>query len=213
MFRERAMRRILLGALILGFAVSLQAQSLVEVSRREKARRESLKGRLPVVITNKDLIALRKAPAVFSPVSAVVPEAAEGATPSVSGGPESPRGGPDRAPAPSGSRRLIPRVLPSGPSLVGEDGSPGGMSAGDLESRLRAAREEAELLTTKMNALQQKFYRNDDMTPREIIERQIAETFAQIEQAREAESKLLEEIEKRKAADDKRRRERDSVPR
>ncbi len=205
------MRKIVLGALIFGFALSLQAQSLVEVSRREKARRESLKGRMPVVVTNKDLDAERRAPAVSTPVS---PEAAEGVLPSVSRGPQAPAGGPDRAPAaPTGNRRITPRVAPSGPSLVGDDGSPGGVSAGDLESRLRAAREAVELLTTKMNALRQKFYRNDDMTPRELIERQIAETFDQIEQARETESKLLEEIEKRKAADDRKRRELDSVPR
>ena len=205
------MRKIVLGAFIFGFALSLQAQSLVDISRREKARRESLKGRMPVVITNKDLDAVRKAPAVSFPVSI---EAAEGVLSSFSGGHQASAGGPDRAPAPpSGGRRIIPRVAPSGPSLVGNDGSPAGVSAGDLESRLRAAREAVDLLTTKMNALRQKFYRNDDMTPLYIIERQIAETYDQIEQARKTESKLLEEIEKRKTADDRKRRELDSGPR
>jgi hypothetical protein len=207
---ERAMRTMLRAAVILVFAVSLQAQSLVEVSRREKARRESLKGRLPVVVTNKDLAAVRRAPAVSPSVSEQAPE---GVLPDGSDGPQGPKGVPAKPAPPSGGRRLMPRVAPSGPSLVGDDGSPGGVSAGDLESRLRAAREAVDLLTTKMNALRQKFYRNDDMTPLYIIERQIAETYDQIEQARETESKLLEEIEKREAADDKRRREHDSGPR
>lgn len=205
------MRKIFAAALILGFAVSLQAQSLVELSRREKARRESFKGCLPAVVTNNELAALRKAPAVSSPAPDTAPQEA---IPTVAGGPTG-SGWAAASPAtPSRSRRIVPRVLPSGPSLVGEDGSPRGPStAADLESRLRAVREEADLLTTKMNGLRQRFYRNDDMTPRDIIEREIAETYARIDKARETESALLEEFEKRKAAKDERPQGRDSGPR
>jgi hypothetical protein len=208
---EHDMRKIFAAALILGFAASLQAQSLVELSRREKARRESFKGRLPAVVTNNELAALRKAPAMSSPAPDTAPQEA---IPTVAGGPRGPGGEAAGPMAPSGGRRIVPRVLPSGPSLVGEDGLPGGPStAGDREARLRAVREEADLLTTKMNGLLQRFYRNDDMTPRDVIEREIAETYARIDKAREAESALLEELEKQKAAKDERPRGRDSGPR
>jgi len=205
------MRKIFAAALIIGFAASLQAQSLVELSRRERARRGSFKGRLQAVVTNSDLDGLRKSPAMSSPPSEQAPA---GSYPAGAGEPQGPGGAATSPAAPSRSRRIVPRVLPSGPSLVGEDGSPGGPStAADLESRLRAVREETDLLTTKMNGLLQRFYRNDDMTPRDVIEREIAETYAKIDKAREAESALLEELEKQKAAKDERSRERDSGPR
>jgi len=204
------MRKILAAALIVGFASSLQAESLVELSRREKARRESLKGRLPAVVTNKELAGLRKSPAVSSPTPEQAPE---GAFPTGADGPQGPGGAAASSATPSRSRRIVPRVVPSGPSLVGEDGSPGGNSAEDLQSRLRAVREEADLLTTKLNGLRQRFYRNDDMTPRDVIEREMAETYAGIEKVREKESALLEELETRKAAKPERPRGRDSGPR
>ncbi len=58
------MKRALMVLAVVGLAASLEAQSLVELAKREKERREGLRGRHAVVIRNRDLLLVRKAPAV-----------------------------------------------------------------------------------------------------------------------------------------------------
>ncbi len=58
------MKRAALFVVVFGLAASLGAQSLADLAKQEKARRESLKGRHAVVVRNADLLKIQKAPAV-----------------------------------------------------------------------------------------------------------------------------------------------------
>lgn len=42
----------------------LQSQSLVDIAKKEKERRESLKGRKAIVVTNEDIANIKKTPAI-----------------------------------------------------------------------------------------------------------------------------------------------------
>ncbi len=174
----------------------LEAQSVAELARLEKARREGLARRPIVVITNADLDNLRKTAAMGAPVTAPEP------TPSVETTDEA--GIPaesEPVPAPSQPIRIQPRVVRNGPALVDAKGSPISTSTvRNLEAGLRAVREKIDLLETKLTALQQRFYLNNDMTPQDLLQQEIDETFKKLEAARAEEAKLLEEQDRLESA-------------
>src|SRR5512137_854251 len=58
------MKRALVVLAVLVLTTSLGAQSLVELAKREKARRESFKGRHAAVITSRELLLVKKTGAV-----------------------------------------------------------------------------------------------------------------------------------------------------
>ena len=58
------MKRALIFLAVIGFAASLGAQSLVELAKREKERRESFRGRHAVFVKNLDLLQVKKVAAV-----------------------------------------------------------------------------------------------------------------------------------------------------
>jgi hypothetical protein len=64
MRREISMKKAMVFLVMLGFAATLGAQSLAELARLEKARRNSLGDRKAPVITNLDLLRVMKKPAV-----------------------------------------------------------------------------------------------------------------------------------------------------
>jgi hypothetical protein len=168
------MKRVLITTLFLALVASLYGQSVSELARLEKARREALKGNRAKVITNADLAAVRKTPAVIvvtpeSPgenPSGIISQDSSGQASGVSG---------DN----SGPVVMVPTVARNGPALFGKDGSEDQASPSnsrDLESRLRATEELIDLLTTKMNALMQEANNLDTMTPKDAIQKQIDET-------------------------------------
>lgn len=188
------MKRLLIFAAVLALAASLGAQSLAELAKQEKARRESLKGRRAVVITNAGLMRVKKLPAVevvppeaesSDGVAAEEDQAMEPAT-------VTDEGGPTNLPSGSGapqSRRITPAVAPNGPLITGEADRDQADAGGTLEARLKAANDLVDLLTTKMNALRQQFENQDAMVPGYVIQQQLDETNqrllkAQAQQAR-----------------------------
>lgn len=177
----------------------LEAQSVAELARLEKARREGLARRPIAVITNADLDGLRKTAAMGAPIAA--PEQAPTAeTMDEAGIPAESESEPVPAPSES-ARRILPRVVRNGPALVDAKGSPIiALTGRNLEAGLRAVREKIDLLETKLTALQQRFYRNDDMTPQGLLQQEIDETFKKLESARAEEAKLLEEQERLESA-------------
>ena len=54
------MKKALIFLAVLGLTASLGAQSVVELAKREKERREGLKGRHAVVVNNQDLLRVKK---------------------------------------------------------------------------------------------------------------------------------------------------------
>jgi hypothetical protein len=194
------MKRVFIVLAVIGLAASLGAQSVAELAKREKERRESLKGRSAVVVRNHDLLKVKKVPGVevASPdtltgepdqalgedVAADSTNVAEPVSPSGSG-------------APSG-RRITPRVAAAGPALMGDDAAAGQSTSGaTLEAQLKAADELVDLLTTKMNALRQQYEYQDAMVPGYVIQEQIAETNQRLVKAQVQQARIQAEMKKR----------------
>ncbi|MGZ7065946.1 MAG: hypothetical protein ACXVI6_06300 [Candidatus Aminicenantales bacterium] len=179
-------------ALFLIAAGSLSAQSVVELSRQEKARREGFKGNRVRVVTNFDLTAVRKTPAVtIVPDLAAEPNSAEeDREPSAGLG----SNGANAAPV----RTIVPNVLPSGPTVFasGDSSDPASSaSARTPEARLKAANEQVDLLTDKMNILLQESNNLNTMTPRDVIMQQIDDTSQKLAKAQDEVARLKAQIE------------------
>ena len=158
------MKKILLVVAVVGLSASLGAQSLAELARKEKARREALKGRHAVVIRNSDLLAVQKTPAVE--VTRIEEyDLGEGAEAEAS---DIPYPG-----IPQGDT-IIPRVTAPGPVFMGDGAAPS--SSKDLQAQLEDAKVQVDLLTTKMNALRQQYEYQDAMVPGYVIQQQMDET-------------------------------------
>jgi len=196
------MKRILLILAVIGLVASLGAQSVTELAKREKARRESFKGRHAAVIKNADLLRVRKVPGVeVSDPDAAVGEAAldetQGVEPTTVSSDTEPSVSPSGSGAPSG-RRIVPRVAADGPSIMGDAATPDQAASGKtLEAQLNAANELVDLLTTKMNALRQQYEYQDAMVPGYVIQQQIDETNQRLVKAQAQEARIKAEMEKR----------------
>jgi len=189
------MKRIIALASFVILVGSLWADSLVELSRREKARRESLQGKHARVVTNEDLALVRKSLAVISSPEPAFESIGPAATDTPISGELS-----QRTLKSAPAIRMVPTVTKHGPLLFknkqGADGQ--AASDGSLESRLKAAQDLVSLLTTKMNALWQEFYNMSTMTTQDSIQQQIDETYQKLTRAQEEESRLKSELEKSK---------------
>ncbi len=183
------MKKVLIVLGVIGFTASLAAQSVVDLAKREKERRESLKGRHAVVVTNADLFLVKKTPAV------------EVANPGEAGGREAQAG--EQAVPPPGSgasqgRRIVPRVSADGPAIMGDGASIDQSTSGQaLEAQLKSANDLVDLLTTKMNALRQQFEFQDAMVPGYVIQQQIDETYQRLVKAQAQQARIQAEMDKR----------------
>lgn len=186
------MKRILVVTIFVALVGSLYGQSVSDLARREKARREALKGNRAKVVTNVDLAAVRKTPAVI----VVNPDSAEESNASGIAGQDPSgltSGGTGDA---SGPVVMVPTVAKNGPVLMGNsDSADAAASAGDAESRLKAANELIDLLSTKMNALMQESNNLNTMTPKDVIQRQIDETNRKLIRVQDEAARLKDQIE------------------
>jgi hypothetical protein len=196
------MKRFFIVLAVIGLAASLGAQSVAELAKREKERREGLKGRHAVVVKNHDLLQVKKLPGVE--VSAIPQETGEVAAAEGQGGePMTVAGADESAVPPSGSgapsgRRITPRVAAAGPTLMGDGAATDqSTSGGTLGVQLKAAQELVDLLTTKMNALRQQYETQDAMVPGYVIQEQIAETNQRLVKAQAQEARIRSEMEKK----------------
>jgi hypothetical protein len=169
------------------------AQSLAELSRKEKERRAALKGKVTVV-TNDDLGNVKKQSAITMTQTGTAAEEGQGAQstePSVKR-PSTPTDG--RPPfninsaAVRGDARASSAISPA-------------MSDGEsqqtrmqLEESLSAAGEAVDLLTTKMKALWQQFYNMDTMGTRDKVQLEISETNEKLLKAQEDKARAEEEL-------------------
>jgi hypothetical protein len=186
------MKRVIVVAIFAALVTSLYGQSVADLAKREKARRESLGAKRAKVVTNADLAAVRKTPAL------VVrnPDSAEEANPSGVVGADAsgvvPAGSTDN----SGAVVMTPRVVRDGPGLFADSASPGGPSSGaDAAARLKAAEDLIDLLTTKINALMQQANNLDSMTPKDAIQKQLDETNQKLLRVQDEAAKLRSQIE------------------
>jgi len=193
--RKMNLRRLVSAAIVLLLAVSAGlGQSLVEAAKKEKERRAAYKNKPASVLTNDALARLNKQ-AAFSTSS---PEAVA-AEPEPSAEPM--EAGPGQPENSNISRTIIPQVSTVQPTPLADQNvdSTGGGRTGDLESRWQKAKEYADLLELKLNALWQEFYSMDDMTSRDKIQQEISLTFEKYTRAREEEAKALADFEKQKS--------------
>jgi hypothetical protein len=178
------MKKALIFLAVLGLTASLGAQSLADLAKREKERREALKGRRVVVVKNADLLRVQKLPAVeIAYPDGVGGEADQPVSPSDSGAPV---------------RQIVPRVVADGPKIMGDSESVDPFSSGGtLEAQLKSATDLVDLLTTKMNALRQQFEFQDAMVPGYVIQEQIIETNQRLVKAQAQLAKIQAEMEKK----------------
>jgi len=174
----------------------LSAQSLAELSKKERERRAAAKGKTTIV-TNDDLGKIKKKPAVSSGQPAKTgeedqaenPEAAvETVTP-----PEGENAQPQQA-TPPGVEQTPPEQAPPSdqePVLTDEQFN---ARKTELEDRWNKAQEMVDLLTMKMNGLWQEFYSLDDMTARDRIQQQISENYEKLLKAQQDEAAAKEEL-------------------
>ncbi len=151
----------------------LFSQSLAELAKKEKERREKLKGKKGAVITNAELKKTQKKPAVTTSRTAATVEST-------------------RSPSSTQLKRPPGKTKPGATSELDKTGA--AVSRADLEQKSARAQEYIDLLTTKMNALWQEFYSMDDMKDRSNIQRQIAETFQKLEKAKEDAANAKKEL-------------------
>ncbi len=156
----------------------LFSQSLAEIAKKEKERREKLKGKKTVVITNADLGKVKRKSALTTD------RAAAPVTPAT---PPDKSSGMDTA-EPTGESAVPPAKKAATP----EQTEP---SFEEYQVRYFKAREYTQLLTVKLRGLWQEFYSMDDMTDRSTIQKQIAETSQQIQEAQKAEAIAKKEAE------------------
>jgi len=190
---KKILAALFLPLLIVSF---LSAQSLAELSKKEKERRAALKGK-GTVVTNDDLGKVKKKPAVSSGQPAKTgeegqaenPEAAvETVTP-----PEGENAQPQQASPPGVEQTPPEQAPPAGQEPVLTDQQINAEKT-LLEDQLNKANELVDLLTMKMNILWQQFYNMDNMGTRDKIQLEISETYDKLLKAQEGQVRAEEEL-------------------
>jgi hypothetical protein len=165
----------------------LSPQNLVEAAKKEKERRESLKGKTAVVVTNADLAKVKKQQALVAPVlpaESLLPPSAGSAGEIQEAAGQTP---------PAVSTLSSQELLAEAQKKVEE-------KRAELETKWTAAKERVELLTLKMTALQQQLYSFNSMVSKDSIQQQINETYQKLQDAQAEEAKAKDELDKFSAA-------------
>lgn len=155
------------------FSSVLFSQSLVELAKREKERREKLKGKKGHLVTNVDLVKLKKRPSISIPQPVVVEEEGQEIM--------------------AEEKKASPEKAETATTAESEQIEPQ-KEISDLEEKWKKVKEYSDLLSLKMNGLWQEFYSLDDMISRDHIQREISETYLKLLKSREDEKKAKEEL-------------------
>jgi hypothetical protein len=148
---KRILSAIFLSLVLASFAA---AQTMAEAAQKEKERREELKGKAVVVVTNADLSKTRKK------VSAAGPAAESDAVAKIAG---------DAAATADARQAEIDKKYAE-------------MKA-DLEAKAASAKERAELLDLKLKSLQQRFFTFNSMQTKDKIQQEIAQAYQMLQAA------------------------------
>ncbi len=171
---KKALCAILL-PLILASAAT--AQSLVEAAQKEKERRETLKGKPGVVVTNADLSKTKKKPAVAVPAAGAAAEGPAGTQ--AEGG----------AAGAAEAKRLEAAHQAEIQKRFDE-------KKAELEAKAALSKERTELLDLKLKSLQQQFYSFGNMQTKDLIQKQIAETYQTLQTAAAEQARARDELDK-----------------
>ena len=197
--REIMAKKIMIILLFLSFCAPFwllaQEQDVVELAKKEKARRENLKGKEIKLITNEDLQKLTKTPAIIIPNE----------TPANTENQENqqPQSQPGNYTPPVVHRVTVENPAPN--RSADSQAPRVDVSDNSLEAAWKKAKEYVELLTLKMNALWQQFYALTDMQTKESVQREISDTYEKLLKAQEEETRLRqayeEQINQKKSAE------------
>ncbi len=164
--------------------VLAQEENLTELARKERERRESLKGKKVRVVTNKDLEKLTKTEALTLP-----PKTSEAAGEEDLSLPAKAQATEAQPSTPSTVHRVNVEQPPQG-SGGAVQGATGNQDIVSLEEAWKKAREYVDLLTLKLNSLWAEFYGQSDMKSKDYIQMQISETYDKLTRAQEEEARL-----------------------
>jgi hypothetical protein len=168
--------------LLLVIPALTSAQSLVEAAKKEKERREKLKGRISIVVTNADLAKTAKKPAV------VTPQQPEQNPPPAAAPPE-----PYGTSAPRSQFKAAAAARAEAQKQYEA-------RKAEFENAWATTKEKVDLLTLKMKTLWQQFYTFNSMTTKDAIQREISDTYQKLQAAQAEEIKAKEELDQFSAA-------------
>jgi hypothetical protein len=161
----------------LALASLLCSQSLVELAKKEKARRAKLSKQKTVVITNTNISQYRKNPAVTTTSGTAAQSQSQPRVETEAKAPARREGGEPAVKTATAVRKENPV---------------------EMQKNLDKAQEYVELLTLKMNALWQEFYSMDDMTSRDSIQQRLDSTYKQLQKAQADEEALRKKADAKK---------------
>jgi len=152
----------------------VHSQSLAELAKKEKERRENFKSKKVRLVTNDDLKKFNRTTTVIA-TQAANPKAVK-----------------SNIPAPP---QQIPVII--SPKSRNRDRS-GVKKENELEKKYQEANKQVGLLTLKMRALWQHFYSMPDLTPKNQIQQQISLTYLQLQKAQEDAERLKKQLDAQK---------------
>ncbi len=171
-------KRILWGGCVLVlFSSLLFSQSLFEVAKKERQRREKLKGKKSLLVTNVDLARVKRAPAVSVPQTRTRQEQTRSMIP---------------AQETSARAETSSREYDEADKMEYQD------PRKDPETKLKEARERAELLIFKMKALWQEFHSKSDRLLKDRIQSRIHQASQELAQTRKDEEEARKELKRRR---------------
>ena len=165
----------------------LLSQSLVDVAKKEKERRAKLKGKSGKVVTNDDLMKVKKKPKVVT--NEDLEKSQRQPSVSIPSQQESKEETIEKAEKAEIKTSLSESESPE-PSKMDEK-----VHLESLQGKYEKAKAQMEMLTNKMNGLFMKYYSTDNMTPKEMIQSEISRTSLQLQKARDDEEKAKKELE------------------
>ena len=162
--------KLTVALLLLSLSVGASfSQSLAELARKEKERREKLKGKRAKVVTNADLKKIKIRPAIEVRVSMLPePNAPETLT--------------------SSSPQATPKQEPEEPAKTEKE------ERGALKERWEKAQEDVDLLSAQLSALWKQYRSAENMVPKEYLQQQISLTFLQLQKAQQEAAELKRQL-------------------
>jgi hypothetical protein len=195
-------KRILISLFLPLFLASfVQSQSLVELAKKEKERREALKGKATVV-TSADIAKVKKRPAVET-----VQEQAAGEGEAQAGEAQAGEGaaGAQQEGAPPVEGQQAVEAGAGQEQAAAEETPPADAAALNAQEMQKKQKELAdlaqdkiemvELLNLKLNALYQEFQGLDNVKTREMIQLQISDTYDKLLKAEAESAKAKKDLE------------------
>jgi len=157
---------------ILGIAVLGYTQSLGDVAKKEKERREKIKAGAKV-ITNDDTFKYANGPVSTTTPPAPPPDAAKKTEPEKPAG-EAQKGAPEA------------KATPDGPTdLQGRPESFWRQTFADARQKVKELENKENVLVLKVNDLQNRFFRTDDGFQRQALQAELQKTFTERDQVGE----------------------------